>query len=126
MKEFLLDTSTLIDFLQGRADNNTKEIMASSELTVSAITFAELYKFTLNNGKANLWPVYKTRLSGYKIIDVTKEIGEKAAEFSHRFGMSLADSLIYATARLNDLELLTSDADDFKGKKGITLTKKTS
>ena len=120
--EILIDTSTLIDFLQGSADEETKQRLLTSEVAISSITFGELYKFTLKTGKTHLWPIYKQKLYNWNIFDATKEITEKAAGLSHMHGLSFADSIIYATALLNDLELLTSDAKDFKGKKGVIIS----
>lgn len=121
--ELLIDTSTLIDFLEQNSAPETKEIMSTANLVISVITFGEIYKFLLNRGKPSEWSNIKSKLNNYKIIDVNKEISEKAAELSHRFGFSFADSIIYATALSNDLKLLTSDLD-FKGKPNIILGKK--
>ena len=121
--ELLIDTSTLIDFFSDNISNETDQIMIKSNLALSVATFTELYKFLLNNGRPDLWKKYKNQLENYKIIDVDKNISEKAAELSHRFGLSFADSIIYATALTNDLKLLTSDAD-FKGKPNVILGKK--
>ncbi|MFH1246863.1 MAG: PIN domain-containing protein, partial [Candidatus Micrarchaeota archaeon] len=104
--EILIDTSTLIDFFQGAADIKTKEILSSSELTISVITFGELYKFLLKTGKTKLWETYKSKLEKYKLIEVTQKISERAAELAYMHGLSMADSLIYSTALENNLTLL--------------------
>ncbi len=121
--ELLIDTSALIDFFEQNSAPETKEILATADLVISAITYGEIYKFLLNRGKTSEWQNIKTKLNNYKIIDATKETSEKAAELSHRFGLSFADSLIYATAIIHDLKLLTSDSD-FKGKPNVILGKR--
>ncbi len=121
--ELLIDTSTLIDFFEDNIASETDNLMAESELAISVATFTELYKFLLNNGKPQLWIEYKRKLDNYKIINIDKNISEKAAELSHRFGLSFADSMIYATAQCHHILLLTSDSD-FKGKPNVILGKK--
>ena len=121
--EVLIDTSTLVDFFEDNISNETEKLMANSELAVSVATFTELYKFLLNQGKGELWKKYKSALENYLVFDTNKEISEKAAELSHRFGLSFADSVIYATALTNNMKLLTSDSD-FKGKKGVLFIKR--
>ncbi|MFH0713890.1 MAG: PIN domain-containing protein [Candidatus Micrarchaeota archaeon] len=123
--ELLIDTSTLIDFFEDNIASETEELMINSELALSVATFTELYKFLLNNGKNALWSEYKRKLSAYRVLEVDQNISEKAAELSHRFGFSFADSVIYATALSNGLKLLTSDSD-FKGKPNVILGKKNS
>ncbi len=120
--EILIDTSALIDFFEDKMAPETERLIINRELAMSVITFGEFYKFLLKIGRTSKWPEYKERLSKYRLIDVTKEISEKAASFSYIYGLSFADSLIYATARLNELELLTSDSKDFKGKKGVIIS----
>ena len=121
--EILIDTSVLIDFFEDNISKQTEEQMANYELSISVATLTELYKFLLNHGKGTLWNDYKQKLSAYKIFEVNQEISEKAAELSHRFGLSFADSLIYSTAQCNHLQLLTSDSD-FSKKPGIIIGKK--
>ncbi len=123
MKELFIDTSILIDFFQENIAPETETLIANSEPVVSAITFHELYKFLLNTGKTHLWNDYKNRISRYKIINVDKEVSENAALLGNRFGLSLGDSLIYASAQSCNLKLLTSDSD-FKGKPNVILGKK--
>ena len=48
------------------------------------------------------------------ILPVSSEIAERAADFSLEHGLSIIDSLIYATSLLNGSVLLTRD-NDFRG-----------
>lgn len=54
------------------------------------------------------------------IIPVSEEIAEKAVDFSLENNLSIVDSLIYATAMLNDSVLLTLD-NDFRNLKNVVL-----
>ncbi len=49
-----------------------------------------------------------------KVIDLDLELSLKAAKLSHQLKLPMADSIILATARMNDAMLWTKDAD-FKG-----------
>jgi toxin FitB len=53
-----------------------------------------------------------------KVIEVTSSIALQAAKFSHIFNITLADSVIYITARENNAVFWTQYAD-FKGMEGV-------
>jgi len=53
-----------------------------------------------------------------KVVELDAEIAADAARPSCRLGLSLADSIIYATARMNGATLWTQDVH-FKGVEGV-------
>jgi len=54
------------------------------------------------------------------VIEVSKEISEKAVDFSLEFKLSTIDSIIYATSILSDATLVTLD-NDFRGLKSVVV-----
>lgn len=55
------------------------------------------------------------------VLAVNQEVIEKAIEFRRIKKMSLGDAIIAATARLNNLELLTRNTNDFSHIPGLHL-----
>jgi predicted nucleic acid-binding protein len=58
-----------------------------------------------------------------KVVDVSSSIALHAAKLSYTHKLPMADSLIYATARMNEAILWTQDVD-FKGLDGVKYFKK--
>jgi predicted nucleic acid-binding protein len=55
------------------------------------------------------------------VLDATLAL--HAADLSLRRGLAMADAIVYATARMHDCELVTSDAD-LKGLDGVVFLPK--
>lgn len=51
------------------------------------------------------------RLSATQVIQLTDSIAFLAADLSLRHDLAMADAIVYATARDQDAEVVTSDAD---------------
>ena len=49
------------------------------------------------------------------VLPVTEEVADKAIDLRRHWNGKLADSIIAATAMVNDLKLVTRNSDDFKG-----------
>lgn len=114
MKTVLVDTDVLIDFLRGK--EKSREFMVSvagdADIVCSAITVAEIHAGMKEQERV------KTRelLDGLTIIDVTREIAEKAGAYrgtirSH--ALELDDCLIAATAFVKRATLATGNAKHY-------------
>jgi predicted nucleic acid-binding protein len=89
---------------------------------MSIVSYAEVARFYVRRLRDEDWRQIKAKLAQLRIIGLDAETCEIAAAHSKRLGLSLADSLIYATATKNGIPLLTCDAD-FKGKKDVIFIK---
>jgi hypothetical protein len=56
-----------------------------------------------------------------RIYPVEEEISNKAIELRRKAPIKLADSVIAATAVLNNLKLATRNKEDFKGIEGLEI-----
>jgi len=76
----------------------------------SSISIYEVYKQTLVNEDRTVAKL-RSRTIGrdFNIIDVDSQIAEEGAEISHRLRIPMADSLIMATAKQNNLPCVTDD-----------------
>lgn len=114
---FLLDTSIIIAHLKDELSEEARRVISSSETFISIITFIETCRYWHQAGKARQWEKAKDGLTRFKILGIGTTTGEIAAGVAAKDGLSLADSIIYATAVSNGLTLATLD-NDFRNKKG--------
>lgn len=107
----MLDSSIWIDFA---VKNNFQEIINSEEtLFLSVLSLFEIKKKLIYNNidKININKISEFIKKRSVIIQINEEIAEKAAEIAIENKIPAIDSLIYASALLNNLELLTLDND---------------
>jgi len=121
MTSIVFDTSILIDFL--RKKEGTKEIMQKVQDGkikgyVSSITEGELYagKESLNKKKQK---AIVDLIKLFEKILPNNEIAKKAGEFRRDYNVSLLDSIIAATAHIQNAKLWTTNIEDFKKIKEI-------
>ena len=117
----LLDSSTWLGYFHNRTYSETIE--SEEMLLLSSLSLFEIKKKLIKNkqesNKINraLELIKKRSL----IIDVNSEIAEKAVEISINNNLSSVDSLIYASAVINNASLITLDNDFRKLKDVIVL-----
>jgi predicted nucleic acid-binding protein len=102
-----------------RTLQRTKEEMRGREKYVSAIVIHEVYQLTLaREGRESA--VLRTTLleKDFKIVKVDAEIAKDSAELRHKYKLSMADSMIAATAS-HLKALCISDDPHFKAVKEI-------
>jgi predicted nucleic acid-binding protein len=78
-------------------------------LIVPTICVYEVYKKMLSEKNTSLADVLVEVMRKGKIVDITCEIALLAAKISKRHGLPMADSIIYATAKMNNAILWTQD-----------------
>lgn len=121
----LVDSSGWLEYL---ADGKNAKFFApvienTDELIVSVINIYEIYKKVLIEKDENTAIQVAGLMQQAKIIDVTPSIAIQAAKFSCEFKIPMADSIIYAAARMNDCMVWTQDID-FKDLEGVKYYKK--
>ncbi|MBU1088813.1 type II toxin-antitoxin system VapC family toxin [Patescibacteria group bacterium] len=130
MKKYLLDTNIVIDFFKNR--NNVLEIFKKIErsgLFLSIVVVIEYYQgaFRSNNyvlQDSNFKNFVKA--GSIKILSVENsvamEYAKLQAEFMKKRRMRpVMDLLIASTCVVNDLVLVTQNAKDFEGIKGLKM-----
>jgi len=86
------------------------EIRKNRERYISSIVVHEVYRLTLvKEGRETA--ALRTHLleKDFKIVDVDKAIAESSAELRQKYGISMADSMIAATAQLLNATCLSDD-----------------
>ena len=116
---YLVDTCVLIDYLLGRlparAGEWLEELIKTGQICTSVIVYHELWTgATTIKARESV----KELLAGWDIVPVNLTIALGAAEIrriwrSKGVTLSIADSLIGATAQAYGLRLITRNAKDF-------------
>lgn len=112
---YLLDSSVLIRFFQGKEDARgiVTQLEPKGQLVVSSLTVSELRTGWTDEQTSHLLPYL------YKLVvvqDVTKEIAELSGKLRHDYrpkGKTLhtVDTVIAATSIVKDCYLVTFDKD---------------
>ena len=113
----LCDTDVLIEYLKG--NKNTRDILsdilASTDIALSAVTLMELYFGALNKRELNK---IKKALSNFAVLPLDEDVTDISVNliesYSKSYGLRIPDALIAATAIQYDLELWTYNIKDFR------------
>jgi predicted nucleic acid-binding protein len=89
-------------------------------LVASAIEVYEVYKVIRRDLSEERAVEAVSALRRATIVPLDESLALEAADVSLEFGLALADSILYATARRHDATLVTGDAD-FQGLPGTIL-----
>lgn len=109
----LVDSSGWLEYF---TDSNNAEYFApiienTEDLIVSVINLYEIYKKILVEKDNNFAIQAIALMQQSKVIDITESIAIFASRLSVDFKLPMADSLIYATAKMNDAIIWTQDSD---------------
>ena len=109
----LLDTNAIIQFLKGNAE--LVSLLADADFIATSI-IAELEYFSfprLGEEDLQLYQAFRSRIHVYDVSSDDPMFTQLVVNARKRNGMKLPDAIIAATARANDLAILTAD-DHFK------------
>lgn len=110
---YLLDTNAIIQFLKGNAE--LVSLLADADFIATSI-IAELEYFSfprLGEEDLQLYQAFRSRIHVYDVPSDDPMFTQLVVNARKRNGMKLPDAIIVATARANDLAILTAD-DHFK------------
>ena len=110
---YLLDANAIIQFLKGNAE--LVSLLADADFIATAI-IAELEYFSfprLGEEDLQLYQAFRSRIHVYDVSSDDPMFTQLVVNARKRNGMKLPDAIIAATARANDLAILTAD-DHFK------------
>jgi predicted nucleic acid-binding protein len=116
----LVDSSGWLEYLTDdeKATAFAPYIEAADPVLVPTIVIFEVYrKLRTDRGKTEADRFYSQALQRI-LIPLDERLAAAAAAMEHR--LSMADAIIYATARAHDAQLITSD-NHFEGLPGVTL-----
>jgi predicted nucleic acid-binding protein len=122
----VVDSSGWLEYFisGGNADFFAPVIEKPGTVLIPTISLFEVYKRVLIEKDRNDALEAVAIMKEGRVIDLDDNLALVAAELSHEFKLPLADSIILATARINDATLWTQDAH-FKGLEGVKYIEKT-
>lgn len=106
---YLLDTNTIIQFLKGNAE--LVSVLADADfIATSIIAEMEYFSFPrLGEEDVRLYQVFRSRIHVYDVPSDDPMFTQLVVNARKRNGMKLPDAIIAATARANNLAVLTAD-----------------
>jgi predicted nucleic acid-binding protein len=111
--KIILDSSGWIEFFVGGplAQRYAPYLAPPSQLLTPTIVLYEVYKKLKRERGEETALLATGRLSAAKVIPLTEPVALLAADISLRYGLAMADAVVYATSRDQDAQLVTSDTD---------------
>ena len=112
-KGFLLDTNAIIQLLKG--NKGLLSIISDADfIATSIISEMEYFSFSgLSEEDVLLYQTFRSRIRVYGVPSDDPTFTCLVVSARKKYGMKLPDSIIAATARANNLTVLTAD-DHFK------------
>lgn len=109
----LLDSSGWIEFFTGGplAERYGSYLSPRYQLITPTIVLYEVYKKIKRERGEETALLFAGRLSATQVIPLTDSIAFLAADLSLRHGLAMADAIVYATAKDQEAEVVTGDAD---------------
>ncbi|ACL63304.1 PilT protein domain protein (plasmid) [Methylobacterium nodulans ORS 2060] len=104
----LYDTNILIDFLAGDPRAQA-EIARYTDHAISVITWMEVMIGTTAQNEA----ATRAFLGGFTVVDVDSAVREQAVKLRQAHRMKLPDAIIWASAQVHGLTLVTRNTKDF-------------
>jgi predicted nucleic acid-binding protein len=93
------------------------------EILLPAIVVYEVYKILKRERGEEMALLALGQMQQSEVVVLDATLALHAADLSLRRGLAMADAIVYATARMHDCELVTSDAD-LKGLDGVVFLPK--
>ncbi|MDR1646745.1 MAG: type II toxin-antitoxin system VapC family toxin [Zoogloeaceae bacterium] len=108
MVRALFDTNILIDYLGGLGAAD-RELSRYTDKAISTITWMEI----LVGAKPEEETALKTWLLAFEVIDLDRAIAERAVTLRRERRIRLPDAIIWATAQVRSLLLVSRNTRDF-------------
>ena len=117
--KYLIDTSTVIDYLDNKLPSNAANMLDGEELEMSVISRMELLSWP--NAEPKQMSVLNQFISSVLIWGLDEPVILKGIEVRKSNQIKLPDAIIAATSIVHGLNLVTRNINDFKNIKGIKL-----
>ncbi|TKB74212.1 MAG: type II toxin-antitoxin system VapC family toxin [Nitrospira sp.] len=120
----LLDSSGWIEFFTGGplAERYAAYLTPRYQLITPTVVLYEVYKKIKRERGEETALLFAGRLSATQMVQLTESIALLAADLSLRHGLAMADSIVYATGKDQEAEVVTGDSD-LKGLSGVVYVK---
>jgi toxin FitB len=109
----VLDSSGWIEFFTGGrlAERYAVYLTPRYHLITPTIVLYEVYKKIKRERGEETALLFAGRLNATQVVHPTESIALLAADVSLQHGLAMADAIVYATAKDQEAEVVTGDAD---------------
>ena len=109
----VLDSSGWIEFFTGGplAERYAAYLTPRYQIITPTVVLYEVYKKIKRERGEETTLLFAGRLNSTHVVHLTEAIALLAADVSLRHGLAMADAIVYATAKDQDAEVVTGDAD---------------
>lgn len=111
-KRYLIDTNTVIDYLDNKLNNKAVELIETTEVQISVVSRIELLVWT--KASPQQLEVLNLFILASTLYNLEENIILKTIEVRKKYRLKLPDAIIAATALAYDLTLITHNTNDFK------------
>jgi predicted nucleic acid-binding protein len=121
----LVDSSGWIEYFTGgeNAGRYGSYLEASSKVVTPTVVLYEVYKLVKRQRTEEEALLAAAQIQKTRLVPLSDSLALAAADVSLEFRLAMADAVVYATARAEEAELVTSDAD-LRGLPGVTFLPK--
>jgi predicted nucleic acid-binding protein len=121
----LVDSSGWIEFFTGgsQAARYAPYLTEPSQVITPTVVVYEVYKIIKRERTEEEALLAVAQIQKTQLVHLTATIALDAADLSLEHGLAMADSIVYATAKTHQAELVTSDSD-LRGLPGVTYVPK--
>ncbi len=108
----IVDSSGWLEYFEGgpNSANFSLPLEAPSSLIVPVITIHEVFKVVLREAGEDEALQSVAAMQKGKVIDLTVNLSMNAAKISMQYSLPMADSIIFATAKMHQCDIWTQDA----------------
>ena len=109
----LVDSSGWLEYLTDGplADLYAQYLEDFNEILTPTVVLHEVYKWVKRERTEEEALIVAAQLQKTEMIPLTNTIALTAADVGLEHGLAMADSIVYATAAVKEVELVTSDSD---------------
>jgi len=118
----LVDSSGWLELLIAgpKAPDFQPHLQEEPRVIVPTMIIYEVYKKLAGGTTGNLPNVFLSTVSRCRVVPCDSDIAVAAAQASLQYKLAMADAIIFATARIYEAQIVTTDPD-FQGLPGVTL-----
>lgn len=109
----LVDSSGWIEFFTGggNAAKYGSYLEDTERIVTPTVVLYEVYKLVRRERTEEEALLAAAQIQKTRLVPLSDSLALAAADLSLEFRLAMADSIVYATARASDAELVTSDRD---------------
>lgn len=109
----VVDSSGWLEFLADGplAEYYVEHLSDLADLVTPSVVLFEVYKWIKRERGEEEGLVAAAQITKTHVVPLSSTLALTAADLGLEHGLAMADSIVYATALLNDADLVTSDQD---------------